>query len=372
MVIGGGGGTITYVLTSKEQLHKDNDRAWNEVLSIHHDELRNHETLQQLFKRIAKNYERLHEIGEYKHNLDTVASTMVKQLAKFGLYHYRTNLFKAFDHPDYKKFKRSYNREYYELENVEGFDNAFREESDLVIDEVKQAYETIRKANYRILSRKQHQEIFDLADKNKLFAHNQCESRNIPVTDEMDGNDLAKLDDMNPFREVTHLKKPERREGALYEEWLKLSEDCKDMAEKVAQFVGAISLDEEHKFAKGVHAIRMFIRPWLDDKWRRDYGLWADIFIRRKHTTKHGAQSQSALEGHEILGYNEVGKPIRAKRGVTCEQIDNKAEEAASAFKFMYEHIPFFYECVALFRMAKAPFLVDFTKKLSPKLSHSS
>jgi hypothetical protein len=175
---------------------------------------------------------------------------------------------------------------------------------------------------------------------------------------------------MNPYREVTHLQKPERKEGAAFKEWEKFIEDAIDFKEKLAQFPPPLDLD--FQFAKAIHAFRMFMRPTLDDKWRRDYPGWAEILSKRKDTTKHGAQSLSELEGAEIRGYDEHGKAIKNYRGITCEQIDNKAEVAPEAFLYMYKNIPVLYYMGAVYRAAKVPFFVDFTAKLSPKLSHSS
>lgn len=250
--------------------------------------------------------------------------------------------------------------------------NPYLTESKLIFSEIKEAYSVIQTANYKLLTRRQIQDVHEMALKNDDFTEEQCTTRGIATTG-VSFDDLKALEEMNPYREVTHLKKPGGRKGVLYDEWIKLSEDCKGMADKLGEEFGdALPLDIEKKWANAVHAVRMFMRPWLDDKWRRDHGGWAEIFIQRKTTTKHGAQSLSELEGAQIRGYDENGKPIKCYRGITCEQIDNKADEAAEAFTFMYKHIPFFYHMVACFKMAKAPYLVDFTKDLSPKLSHSS
>jgi hypothetical protein len=298
---------------------------------------------------------------------------MVKVLEKYGLYEYRSNLYKALDEPQYARFKHTYTKELYEYDtntNVDGVHSFVPEESKLTFDEIKQAYSTIRNADYRLLTRRQFQENAEMGDQIKLFSEQQCESRDIPVVEGVSKGDLASLDQMNPYREVTHLQKPERREGAAFREWEKFIEDAIDFKEKLAQFPPPLDLD--FLFAKAIHAFRMFMRPFNDDKWRRDYPGWAEILSKRKDTTKHGAQSLSELEGNEIRGYDEYNKPIKNYRGITCEQIDNKAEVAPEAFLYMYKNIPVIYYMGAVYRAAKVPFFVDFTAKLSPKLSHSS
>jgi len=308
---------------------------------------------------------------------------MVKVLDKLGLSHYRRNLYNAFEDVQYAKYKRLYTKELYELDanpNVNNnnsnvsephnYQNYLPEESKLIFDEIKDAYEVINKANYRMLSRIQLQDAADLSLKNNTFAEEQCKIRSIPLPGDVTYDNLSALDQMNPFREVTHLQKPERMEGAAFKEWEKFIEDAIDFKEKLAQFPPPLDLD--FQFAKAIHAFRMFIRPTLDDKWRRDYPGWAEILAKRKHTTKHGAQSQSELEGAKIRGYDETGKPIKVFKGITCEQIDNKAEVAAEAFIYMYKNIPILYYMGAVYRAAKVPYFVDFTADLSPKLSHSS
>lgn len=314
----------------------------------------------------------MHDLGDYQFPIDTIAATMVKVLEKYDLWQYRRNLYHAFEDIQYSKYKRSYDREVCELDfrNVPTGHNYVPEESRLIFDEIKDAYNTIQKADYRLLTRRQFQEAAEMGDKIKLFAEKQCESRGIPIVDKVSEGDLSLLDQMNPYREVTHLQKPERREGAAFDEWVKFIEDANDFKEKLAQFPPPLDLD--FAWAKAIHAWRMFIRPWLDDKWRRDWGGWAEILSRRKDTTKHGAQSLSELEGAKILGYNEQGRPIKNYKGITCEQIDNKAEQAAEAFIYMYKNIPVLYHMVASYRAAKVPSFVDFTADLSPKLSHSS
>jgi hypothetical protein len=327
--------------------------------------------LKQIFRRIAKNYETLFDLGDYKFPLDSIASTMVKVLEKLGLGEYRRSLYTALEDPSYQKFKRIYTKEIYEVDlNVQEDHFFLPEESRLTFDEIKQAYDVIKHADYKLLTRRQFQENAEMGDHIKLFSEQQCESRGIPVVNPVSKGDLATLDEMNPFREVTHLQKPERREGATFEEIGKCIEDLTAFKEKVAEF--NIPLDIDFSWAKAWHAFRMFIRPWNDDKWRRDWGGWAEILSTRKDTTKHGAQSLSELEGARIRGYDETGKPIKVFKGITCEQIDNKSEQATEAFIYMYKNIPFLYHCVAAYRSAKVPFFVDFTDDLSPKLSHSS
>jgi hypothetical protein len=307
---------------------------------------------------------------------------MVKVLDKLGLSHYRRNLYMAFEDVEYVKYKRLYTKELYELDpntnnvnsnvhEVHNYQSYLPEESKLIFDEIKDAYAVIKNANYRMLSRRQMQEGAEMGLDNKTFVEEQCKIRSIPIlADHVTHDNLASLDQMNPFREVTHLQKPERREGAAFKEWEKFIEDAIDFKEKLAQFPPPLDLD--FQFAKAIHAFRMFIRPTLDDKWRRDYPGWAEILAKRKDTTKHGAQSMSELEGAKIRGYDETGKPIKVYKGITCEQIDNKAEVAAEAFIYMYKNIPILYYMGAVYRAAKVPFFVDFTADLSPKLSHSS
>jgi hypothetical protein len=299
---------------------------------------------------------------------------MVKVLEKYGLAHYRRNLYHAFEDVQYSKYKKLYTKELYELDpspNVTGGHSSVPEESRLTFDEIKEAYNIIRHADYRLLTWRQMQEAADMGLDNKTFAEEQCKVRSIPIlADNVTHDNLAALDQMNPFREVTHLQKPERREGAAFDEWTKFIEDCIAFKEKLAEFPPPLDLD--YTWAKAIHAWRMFIRPWLDDKWRRDWGGWAEILRKRKDTTKHGAQSMSQLEGSDIIGYTENGKPIKNYKGITCEQIDNKSEQATEAFIYMYKNIPMLYNMVAAYRVAKAPVFVDFTAKLSPKLSHSS
>lgn len=310
---------------------------------------------------------------------------MVKVLEKYGLSSYRRSLYDAFADPQYAKYKRHYTKELYELEPDPNLNadlnvhephnytnsNNLPEESKLIYDEIEQAYDVIRKVDYRLLTRRQLQEAADLSLKNNGFAEEQCKIRSIPIlADNVTHDNLAALDDMNPYREVTHLQKPERREGAAFDEWVKFIEDANDFKEKLAQFPPPMDLD--FAWAKAIHAWRMFMRPWNDDKWRRDWGGWAEILAKRKDTTKHGAQSLSELEGAKIIGYNEQGKALKNYKGITCEQIDNKAEQAAEAFIFMYKNIPMLYHMVVAYRAAKVPSFVDFTADLSPKLSHSS
>jgi len=309
---------------------------------------------------------------------------MVKILEKYGLSHFRRNIYDAFEDPQYAKYKRQYTKELYELEpdpnlnstNVQephnyNYQSYLPEESKLVFDEIKEAYKVIKNANYRMLTWRQMQEGAEMGLDNQHFVEEQCKIRAIPIlADHVTHDNLASLDQMNPYREVTHLQKPERKEGAAYKEWEKFIEDAIDFKEKLAQFPPPVDLDFE--FAKAIYAWRMFIRPWNDDKWRRDYPGWAEILAKRKHTTKHGAQSLSELEGAEIRGYDERGKAIKNYKGITCEQIDNKAEVAPEAFLYMYKNIPVLYYMGAVYRAAKVPFFVDFTAKLSPKLSHSS
>lgn len=309
---------------------------------------------------------------------------MFKTLEKYGLSHYRSQLYRALDAPGFTKFKREWGEnEVCEFqfqddkqENSKVAECDFPpvpEESKLVLDEIKNAYEVIRKANYRLLTRRQHQEAADISLDNKTFAEEQCKIRGIPIlADKLTHNNLDELDKMNKFREVIHLKKPERKEGVFYEEMKKLHEDIGNLAEKIAQFEKLLPLDLEFKCANATHAFRMFIRPWLDDKWRRDWGGWAEILSQREYTTKHGVESLSEMEGNKVVGYNEAGKPIKNYKGITCEQIDNKEPEAIKAFTYMYKHLPFFYQMVASYRVAKVPCFVDFTEELSPKLSHSS
>jgi hypothetical protein len=302
---------------------------------------------------------------------------MVKVLDKLGLSHYRRNVYDAFYDPQYSKYKRIYTKELYELDsnpNVQklyNYQSDLPEESKLIFDEIKEAYNVIKHANYRMLSWRQIQDGADMGLDNKTFTEEQCKIRSIPLlADNVTHDNLASLDQMNPFREVTHLSKPERKEGAAFKEWEKFIEDAIDFKEKLAQFPPPLDLD--FQFAKAIHAFRMFIRPTLDDKWRRDYPGWAKILAKRKDTTKHGAQSMSELEGAKIRGYDETGKPIKVFKGITCEQIDNKAEVAAEAFIYMYKNIPILYYMGAVYRAAKVPYFVDFTADLSPKLSHSS
>lgn len=312
---------------------------------------------------------------------------MVKVLEKYGLSSYRRTMYDAFADPQYSKYKREYGKELYQLEpnpnpnsdlnihsNVQephNYQTHLPEESKLIYDEIKEAYATIKHANYRMLSWRQIQDAADLGLDNKTFTEEQCKIRSIPLlADNVTHDNLASLDQMNPYREVTHLQKPERKEGAAFDEWVKFIEDANDFKEKLAQFPPPLDLD--FAWAKAIHAWRMFIRPWLDDKWRRDWGGWAEILAKRKDTTKHGAQSLSELEGAKIIGYNEQGKPLKNYKGITCEQIDNKAEQAAEAFIYMYKNIPMLYHMVVAYRAAKVPSFVDFTADLSPKLSHSS
>jgi hypothetical protein len=298
---------------------------------------------------------------------------MVKVLEKYGLSHYRRNLYHAFEDVQYSKYKRLYTKELYEFDyqNVPGGHSFVPEESRLTFDEIKEAYNVIKHADYRLLTRRQFQEAAELSLENNSFAEEQCKTRSIPIlADNVTHDNLASLDQMNPFREVTHLSKPERKEGEAFKEWEKFIEDCIDFKEKLAQFPPPLDLD--FQFAKAIHAFRMFMRPTLDDKWRRDYPGWAEILSKRKDTTKHGAQSLSELEGAMIRGYDETGKPIKNYRGITCEQIDNKAEVATEAFLYMYKNIPILYYMGAVYRSAKVPYFVDFTAELSPKLSHSS
>jgi hypothetical protein len=73
-------------ISNRQQIYDDNDQCWHEVIAIDQITLRNHESLRQIFRRIAKNYEYLHDLGDYKYPIDTIATTMVKVLVKFGLY----------------------------------------------------------------------------------------------------------------------------------------------------------------------------------------------------------------------------------------------------------------------------------------------
>ncbi len=378
-------GIIPTLLANAEEeiqrLNTENQELVKTLESIEHQEKVHVETKTEVLRKLAANYERLHELGEYKQSVNYICTTICEDLRERGLWASESLAHKILD----KKYLRTEydptkygNREYYgsqsttawpqTLENImpEPDSNnmyAYKITKDLENQQQEQQKHPMYDIDYPLLKQadnlpKPPKEVFKLSRDElrdfteqtlkveKKFTERQREirRRRRELVAECIKKKVALAPELDKNRQ-THISATSEKSG-LSEAADAIDEHI-EMWEKVKEALIKYQPDEEmaQKIAYYLRAENEFLKPWADQKYRKDSISWHIAELENVWYGKHASakKTKTILEEAQ-LDENGVVLDKELFRCLTREQVGDKLESVIRqalmlqrAFKYKIE-----------------------------------
>ena len=202
----------------------------------------------------------------------------------------------------------------------------------------------------------------------KLYRHHdkQWTTHGLQVVKHEDGLSIP-----DPYAGIIRIERGEPYEGMAVDGIRKHIKLCREIEKKY--LIGVmdssgnrrISLDEEKKLYNAWAALDGYLRPWANDKWKRDLLGWCKIF---KHKFKIKSKSGAAKFSRKKIFID--GKDVM--RGITREEIDKNQPRLCNAFLEFIEFFPALIDLHSSFEVLAEPVRAVHSVMLHDKLSQSS
>lgn len=145
----------------------------------------------------------------------------------------------------------------------------------------------------------------------------------------------------NPYEDVVKLIKGKPHEDMLFHAAMDLSKTIKDFAKKIKTGVldengnRRVSLEDEKEMANGMIVLSGLFKPLKNDKWKRDFLGWNEIFIKEDVLESKSGAAKFSRKKIDVEHLN-----ISEWRGITREEIDKNRPRMMRFFRQFIRHVP--------------------------------
>lgn len=322
-----------------ETLKRENNNIFSNLKELENKQQKIYGEMTEMIRELARNYERLHKLGDYSGAVNTICATIVNELKQKGCYGSVSTAYQVLD-AKYKQEEYSHPDESTNsttTSNGAGFSSSGHVSPDssgfymannsgdgqtypsypdpnvqVPMNPLKQKLqptgqmsdEFIRQqAEYWALTDKQLKENAREAGKRKDFFLELAQDRKIALDPE-----IVKIEDPALSTPVDV-----SGETALYNSLVRYGNLILKAAEKVYKFKP--NDKDARKWSKAVDTMAELWKPWADEKYRKDSVSWMLVQMDNLAHGKHAAATM-----HSTI------TPEGIKRALTREQVGDKYE----------------------------------------------
>jgi hypothetical protein len=321
-------------------------------------------------RRLGEYYEQLYNIGAFvdpitgrSKRLDEICRTIQFDM-KERQFTPVTRQLVVWALPD--KYKRAWRKPITNDNNDKGLSSEEDDEVESIYDTYMDHINELDTFDYNELPKAMRQNIAERVYKLYKRHDKEWTKNDIHVVKHEDGLNIP-----DPYAGIIRIEKGKPYRGMAVTAIKKHIKLCKEIEKKYIvgvynkKGVRRITLDQEKQLYNAWAAIDGYLKPWANDKWKRDFIGWCKVFKQRfKLKSKSGAAKFSEKK----IFIN--GKWVM--RGITREEIDKTQPRMCNAFMEFMEHIPALIHLHESFEWMAEPIRAAHSVELHDKLSQSS